>query len=248
MTRNRASRMALVFRLASVLFVLVVPVVIVLSHIRLLVFDPAYYQRGYERYGGGRATNMTPGQLAEATAQIQTFFRGGPPVSLVVEKEWGPEPLFNTREQQHMAEVRDLLSQALRVQEASLAYVLGMAAYLLVFRRPGGARTLARWASAGGGLTLALFAALGLLALVDFSRFWTQFHVMSFRSNLWMLDPRTDYLIRLFPVPFWFGAVLDLVLRSAGTALAVLVVAQVYLRLASSRPPGPTFSSSALRR
>lgn len=247
MIRGRASSMVLAFPLARVLFVLAIPVAIVLSHIRLLVFDPAYYQRGYERYGGGRATNMTTGQLAEATAQIQAFFRDGPPVSLVVEKEWGTEPLFNTREQLHMAEVRDLLRLALRVQEVSLAYLLVIAAYLLVVHRRGGARALARWLSAGSGLTLAVFTALGLLALADFGRFWTQFHLISFRTNLWMLDPRTDYLIRLFPAPFWFAAVLDVVLRSVGTALAVLLAAQAYLRLASRRRLEATFGSSGPR-
>ncbi|GIW07497.1 MAG: hypothetical protein KatS3mg060_2302 [Dehalococcoidia bacterium] len=87
----------------------------------------------------------------------------------------------------------------------------------------------------GAGLTLALFTVLGLLALGDFDAFWTQFHVLSFSNDLWVLDPRTDYMSRLYPVPFWFDAVLDAVGRSVGAALVLLAVAAGYLRWSARR-------------
>ncbi|MBI2941888.1 MAG: TIGR01906 family membrane protein [Chloroflexi bacterium] len=220
---------------AMLLVVLALPLALVLSNVRLLVFDPGYYLRGYERFGGAQATRMSPEQLAEATAQIQAYFGGGPPVSLVVQKEWGREPLFNAREQQHLADVRDLLDRTLRVQEVSAAYVLGVAATLLVLRRSAGAKTLARWVSVSTGLTLATFVVLGLLAIGDFQSFWTQFHLLSFSNDLWMLDPRTDYMIRMYPAPFWFNAILDIIVRSALGAIVLLLLAQGYLRWRGGR-------------
>jgi integral membrane protein (TIGR01906 family) len=222
--------------LVGILFVVGMPPALILTTIRLMVFDPAYYQRGYERHGVATSTGMSPEQLDQATAQIQSYFRGGPPVSLVVEKEWGRETLFNAREQQHLADVRDLLSGALRVQEASLVYVLGVAAVLLSFGRRGGRRTLARWVSAGAGLTLVALVGVGLLALGDFQSLWARFHVLSFSNDLWLLDPRTDYMIRLYPLPFWFDAVTDVAVRSAAGAVALLVPARGYLRWLADRP------------
>ena len=212
--------------IVAVFFTLSLMLVLVLTNVRLLVFDPGYYRRGYERHGVALTTGMTPAELEQSTAQVQNYFRGGPPVTLVVQKEWGPEPLFNPREQQHLAEVRELLNLAFRSQEVLLAFLFVAAAALLLLRRAAGARLLARWLSLGAGLTLTIFAALGLLALADFDFFWTQFHLLSFSSSLWMLDPRTDYLIRLYPVPFWFEAVQDVIGRSIGGAVAILVLAQ----------------------
>ncbi|GIW07496.1 MAG: hypothetical protein KatS3mg060_2301 [Dehalococcoidia bacterium] len=107
---NAASRALAALAMAA--FVAAVPLVIVLSVVRLLVFDPDYYRRGYERHGVAATAGMTRAQLDEATAQVQAYFRGGPTVSLVVRKEWGRELLFNQREQQHLADVRDLLTLA----------------------------------------------------------------------------------------------------------------------------------------
>ena len=216
--------------LVAALFIVALPLALVLTVIRLMVFESGYYQRGYERHGVARTTGMSREQLAEATVQVQAYFGGGPPVSLVIQKERGREPLFNAREQRHLADVRDLLNLAFRVQEASLVYVVGVAVGLLAFGRPGGANRLARWVSGGATLTLAVFAVLGLLALGDFQALWTRFHLLSFDNDLWMLDPRTDYMIRLYPVPFWFDAVIDVVVRSAAMAGVLLVTAQVYLR------------------
>jgi integral membrane protein (TIGR01906 family) len=230
----------LLHSVAAVLFVVALPLALVLTNVRLLVFDPGYYQRGYERNEVPRTTSMTAAQLAEATAQVQAYLGGGPPVSLTVQKEWGSEPLFNAREQAHLADVRDLLTLALRVQESTALYVLGTAAALLLLYRSRGAVLLARWLTIAASATLALFAILGLFALGDFDWFWTQFHRLSFSNDLWLLDPRTDYMIRLYPVPFWFAAVLDVVLRSVGVALALLVAAQYYLRwLSPERRPRP---------
>ena len=216
--------------IALAAFVVALLVGLVLTNVRILVFDADYYMRGYERHGGARTTGMTEEELAEATRQIQEYFRGGPPVSIVVEKEWGREVLFNNREQQHMVDVRNLLNVALRVQEVSLAYVAGVVIVLIATRRADGVRTIARWITAASIFTFAVFAVLGVLAIGDFSAFWTQFHLLSFTNDLWLLDPRTDYMIRLYPLSFWFNAVFDVIVRSVAGAIVLLVVAQVVLR------------------
>jgi len=61
------------------------------------------------------------------------------------------------------------------------------------------------------GLMLAAIVVVGAFALVDFDRFWTTFHQIAFRKGLWLLDPSRDYLIMLFPEPFWFAGTIRFV-------------------------------------
>lgn len=252
MTALRRFSEVVLLRAAAVLFVVALPLALVLSNIRILAFDAAYYRQGYVQNDVAGWTGMTMAQLDEATRQVQAYFRGGPPVSLVVEKvslrpgnpRWGTEPLFNTREQQHLADVRDLLERAFWVQEAALLYLVGAAALLVGLGRTAGGRRLARWTSVGALVTLGLFAVLGSIALVDFGTFWTQFHVLSFANDLWLLDWETDYMIRLWPPPFWFGAVMDVVIRSAVGAVVLLVLAQLYLRAVARRRALPVPSAA----
>lgn len=233
------SQKRILLGVGAAVFTLALPLALVLTNIRILSFDADYWQRSYVRNEVDEWTGMSFGELAEATRQVQDYFRGGPPVSMVVEKvslrpgnpRWGPEPLFNERERNHLADVRDLLQGAMGIQEVTVAYLVGAALLLLAFGRAAGARMLARWTTIASLATLSLFAVLGLLALGDFSSFWTRFHELSFDNDLWLLEWETDYMIRFWPAAFWFGAVMDVVVRSVAAALLLLVLAHLYLRV-----------------
>jgi integral membrane protein (TIGR01906 family) len=78
------------------------------------------------------------------------------------------------------------------------------------------------------GLMVALIILVGVLSLLDFDALWTRFHQIAFRNDLWQLDPTRDYLIMLFPEPFWFAATIRM---ATSVAVQTLVVALVGLGL-----------------
>lgn len=220
------------FRFAAVaLLVGAVPLLLILSNLRWMLLDQGFYERGFARQGVSQTTGMTREQLATAAGQIIAYFQDGPPVSLVVDKEWGREALFNERETIHLADVRGLAQLVFRGQ-ALAAFLLGLGVILtLAERGPSAIRRLAGRLLAGGALTLLIF--LGLLAgtLLDFPALFLQFHLLSFANDFWMLDPRTDYMIRMFPYGFWFDAAVTLVQRTVlgGGLLVVVSGALLYL-------------------
>lgn len=222
--------------LAGTIIALAVPCAVMLTTVRLLVFDTALYERGYQRYGVRHTTGMTDEQLALATEQIQAYFRGGPPVSLIVEKEWGREALFNAREQRHLEDVRALLERAWAAQSLSLGMLLATAAGAALLGGRHGLRWFAGVLAVGAALTVALFALLGALIALDFRGVWTLFHQLSFANDLWLLDPQTDYMIRMYPLGFWFDAVTEFAVRTVATSLALLSVALVVRRLLPAAP------------
>jgi integral membrane protein (TIGR01906 family) len=76
---------------------------------------------------------------------------------------------------------------------------------------------------------VALVVLVGVLSLMDFDALWTRFHQIAFRNDLWQLDPSKDYLIMLFPEPFWFTATLRMATTVAPQTLAMAVVGVVLL-------------------
>ena len=58
--------------------------------------------------------------------------------------------------------------------------------------------------SRGGILTLIIFGSLAIASVVGFDKLFIYFHQISFNNDLWILDPRTDYLIAMFPQGFFF--------------------------------------------
>ena len=67
-------------------------------------------------------------------------------------------------------------------------------------------RKVAGQVMAGSLLTIAMVGALGLASLVGFDFLFEQFHVISFSNELWRLDPRENYLTRLFTQGFFLDA------------------------------------------
>jgi integral membrane protein (TIGR01906 family) len=75
---------------------------------------------------------------------------------------------------------------------------------------------------------VALVVLVGIASLIDFDGLWTRFHQVAFRNDLWLLDPATDYLIMLFPEPFWFTATIGI---ATSVALQTVLVAVIGLAL-----------------
>ena len=83
----------------------------------------------------------------------------------------------------------------------------------------------------GGVLTLGLVVAVGLFALMGFDSLFHKFHQLSFANDFWLLDPRTDYLLLMFPQGFWFDATMRLVgLVVAGAAVLAAACGGYLLR------------------
>ena len=55
---------------------------------------------------------------------------------------------------------------------------------------------------------LCFVAMMGIWAFCDFTGLWESFHRLFFRNDLWLLNPRTDLMINMFPEDFFFHMVI----------------------------------------
>ena len=70
----------------------------------------------------------------------------------------------------------------------------------------------------------------GLDELVGFEALFRAFHVVSFSNDLWRLDPRTDYLIAMFPEGFFLDATLWIAGSTVLEAAVILGASILFLR------------------
>jgi integral membrane protein (TIGR01906 family) len=127
--------------------------------------------------------------------------------------------LYNERELSHMADVKNVVSGALRAWYVSLAVL----ALLAIFAWRG------KWIPdyinglrRGGLWMIGLAIALGLIAGVGiainpnvFEEFFILFHSIFFSGDSWLFL-FSDTLIRLFPIRFWQDAVLWIAVLALG--------------------------------
>ncbi|MCE9645261.1 MAG: TIGR01906 family membrane protein [Chloroflexi bacterium] len=133
-------------------------------------------------------------------------------------------PLYNRRELNHMADVKNVVRGALTAWYVSLFILIALA----VFAHRG------KWTSEyirglrrGGLWMIGLATALGLIAGVGiavnpdvFWEFFSLFHQVFFTGDSWLFY-YSDTLIRLFPIRFWEDAFLWAAILALGGGLGL---------------------------
>jgi integral membrane protein (TIGR01906 family) len=113
------------------------------------------------------------------------------------------EPAFNTREIQHMRDVRIVFQQARVV--FFIALLVLVAGILFLVRYGKDRYTVSRPLLVSVSVALGIAAVAGIYVLLNFASFFTQFHHVFFEGDTWLFR-RDDTLIRLFPTVFWSDA------------------------------------------
>ena len=128
-------------------------------------------------------------------------------------------PLYNERELSHMADVKQVVINALGVWTISLI-ILAVLAFLA--KRGDWMPDYLNGLRRGGMWMIGLAVALGLVAGVGillnpdvFWQFFTLFHKIFFTGDSWLFY-YSDTLIRLFPMRFWEDAFLSAAILALG--------------------------------
>ena len=216
----------------TIVLALALPAIVISSAVNSLIFDPTYYATRQTIYSIGQSTEYSQEQLRPVNNGLVQFFENpGLTLPAALANSGANPAVFNAREIGHMNDVRAIIRGLVRIQWiASIAVLITLVAFFYVERNRGVHR-FAGGLAAGSVVTLLLITAIGLLSLTDFERVFLTFHQMSFDNDLWLLDPRTDNLIRFFPFEFWFDATVTVAQRSVFAAVGTLIAAVLGRRL-----------------
>jgi integral membrane protein (TIGR01906 family) len=207
--------------LLSLAFVLLLPLLIIGTSLRGLVTDQSFMMHGFRDHNVAARTGLDDAQLERVADAFVAYFQAPPgQIQLQVVAFGRSRPLFNDREVAHMQDVQALVHWFLRLQVVAAVVAVVRVGVAVVFDRasePIGREMV--WSTA---FMIALVIVVAVLSFLDFDALWTRFHQIAFRNGLWLLDPTRDYLIMLFPPPFWFAATIRM---ATSVALQTLLVA-----------------------
>ncbi|WP_445154961.1 TIGR01906 family membrane protein [Arthrobacter sp. Hor0625] len=189
-------------RVMQVLLAVCFPVILLVAAVRA-VTSPLFLWVEYNRpgfpgdgYGFNTDDRMTYGSYA-----VDYLGNWSGPRYLGELVNRSGEPLFREGEVSHMADVKLVILSAFGA--GVLLALLSLIAILYLRRRStGGVR---RGLFAGSIVTLVLIIGLGVLAVLGWEQFFTEFHRIFFANGTWTFA-LSDTLIRLFPGQFWVDA------------------------------------------
>jgi integral membrane protein (TIGR01906 family) len=213
-------------RLTHALIVLVLPVILVLTWLRVLL-TPVFIRSEYAKpsfppdpYGFSREDRL---HWSEVSRQYLLNREG---IQFLGDQTLADgTPLYNSRELRHMEDVKKVVGGALLTW--AVALVLGglASAYLA---RLGDGRFLHAVRS-GSVLTVALLILVLAGVALAWNRFFVFFHQIFFTGDTWLFL-YSDSLIRLFPEVFWQDCFVTLGVGTALSAVALWLVARVVER------------------
>jgi len=195
-----------------------------------VAFDRGRYQDAYERFDRPEFIGISMEELMDVTDEMILYLKGDrPDLDMQAEIDGQVQEVFGEREKLHMVDVEELFAAGYTIRRLAAAVAAAGIAAMIVVKRRQAARTLCKgyiWAMAGFG---ALIAAVGIYMAVDFTAAFTDFHLLLFDNDLWLLDINTEVLIQMFPEQF-FGEMAAAMLGWGIAAVAVpLIAAIIYL-------------------
>ena len=193
----------------AAIFAVVLPLFLILFNTSYITNSEWLYDYGWWRNDIANRTGLPVDQLNRGADQIKEYFGNDAEfLDLLVDYNGSDVSLYKEREILHMVDVKELMQAVFAVTRWSgVALLLLLALGLIALKQevfPLLLRSL-KWSAIGTGAFLVVF---GGTAAIDFGWLFTQFHFLSFANDLWLLDPRNDYLIIMFPQQFFFEATL----------------------------------------
>jgi integral membrane protein (TIGR01906 family) len=205
-------------RVLGWLISLVVPIVLVMTAVRLLLMpvfvNVEYHMPGFPEDSYGMTTEQ---RLTYAPLALD-YLLNDEDVSFLGDQRFGDgTPLYNERELEHMEDVKELTKAVLNVWLLLLAIIMGVGAAAWRF---GYGKLFAGWLSRGGKWTVGLIVALLIFIALSFDALFTGFHRVFFEGDTWLFL-YSDTLIRLFPMRFWQDVFIALGVLTLGGGAAL---------------------------
>ena len=194
-------------------------------------FDKGFYAKEYKDLNTAQSLGMTEKDLNKATYTLLDYLKNErDDIQVEISLKGTKTEAFNEKEASHMFDVRNLYHFALILRKGCIVALLVSLVYL-IFQYRGGIYTHLSIAYMKTAILFFVFFALvGFWAYADFDAFWTAFHRLAFRNDLWLLDPSTDLMINLFPSDFFFKLVFKIITWFAAGFAGLFAVSYVYLR------------------
>ena len=140
---------------------------------------------------------------------------------------------FHDYEEAHMADCRGLIRLDTAVTAASGAAALALTAWGLVRRRE--REAFCRGILLGLRILCGVILGLVIWAVIDFDGLFITFHRAAFSNDGWLLNPRTDLLIRLMPEKFFIRLGIRGLIRALAVPAGLAAAAGTGLRRINGR-------------
>ena len=217
MEESQAPKGNALMRVFAVIATMLVVFSVIVACVQGIAFDSSFYKQEYTKMETAGYVGVSGAELDAATDVLLHYLQDKT-ASLDMPVSSG-EQYYTDREKAHMVDVKALYQHAVTFMAVGFSVGGALLLYCLLRKKRAYMRQTLQayfWTTVG---ILVFFVCIGIWAAADFYNFWISFHHVFFTNDLWMLDPASSRMIRMFEQDFFA----DMVGRILAIFLAVVV-------------------------
>ena len=220
--------------LIAIIFSILMAVHMLLSVVMFVGLNPDIYRKSQIADNVSEYAEINQETLDRVTAGLIDYM-GDSRDDLVILSDDGINELFNVKEKTHMVDVKALFVLGKDINTAIFIILVLIMIFYLAYDRNGMKKHFMKYCAVTLSIILGVWIIIALLAIIDFSSFWTTFHKIFFTNDLWILNPRTDLLIRMMPQRFFIRIVIHILMRFLAAYIAVIGICMAGHRLLNKK-------------
>jgi len=188
----------------GILFSVALFFVLLFTSMEVIVYNMNYFESNYEKRDIMSDTDMSLDDLMRVTVKMMDYLKDKEDnLDMQAMIDGQIEEVFGEREKLHMEDVKGLFMKAIWIRNISVVYILAIVIFGAFKNKKMLATILGTVKFVFIGM-LALAGGVGYLFYTDFDKYFIIFHEIFFDNDLWQLNPRTDILINMVPIEFFF--------------------------------------------
>lgn len=204
---------------------------VLFASIQLNAFSINFYKQQDEKLNISESMDVSSEDYIKSMDVLLDYLQGKRDnIDVEVTYKGGEISMFNEKEYTHMIDVQNLYKNAGIV--AGCSAVMGVILFLIIFfdNKSEFLEIFTTSYLRMMMISLVFLLFIVMYAVVDFGDFWTRFHHVFFSNDLWLLDARTDFMIRMLPQELFFSMIIRIVGGFAAVYLGLAIFSIWYLK------------------
>ncbi len=186
--------------LFKIILIISLPIFLLFSSLHIAINDLNFFEHKYEEYNVTEVTGISLQGLMEVTKELLDYLKGERDDILIYKEINGQtREVFREREVLHLKDVELLFEKSYLVRNISIILSLIAVIYLYLYDK----KALYKGLIYSALISISGMILLAVIISTNFNTSFNIFHEILFTNDLWLLDPKTEVLIQMYPLNFF---------------------------------------------
>ena len=209
---------------------------ILLSNALIIINTDSFYEFEFNKNNTSLKTGINHSDLFIVVDNIQDFFneKSNEKIQMTTYINGIEKKLFNSKEIRHMIDVKNLILNIKFFNYLLWTTVIVILLIKISLSKDKILNTFRVIAKSYFIYSVSILISALILLALSFRWIFYFFHIISFNNNLWILDPRTDYLIKIFEEVFFMDAAILIGILTLSYSIIIFLslnsISKIYIK------------------